>query len=108
MSGPSFRGCNYAALLFDMDGTLLDSSAVVKRVWTTWAARHGVDAAELLTTIHGVRAEDTIRRFGPVGIDVATEAALLHQQEMAEVEGTVPIEGAGALIASLDPMPGQS
>ncbi len=103
MSGPTFRGRNYSALLFDMDGTLLDSSAVVKRVWTTWAARHGVDATELLATIHGVRAEDTIRRFGPVDVDVATEAAFLHQQEMADVEGIVPIEGAGALIASLDP-----
>ena len=103
MSGPNFRGRNYAALLFDMDGTLLDSSAVVKRVWTAWAARHGVDATELLTTMHGVRAEDTIRRFAPLGIDVATEAALLHQQEMADVEGIVPIAGAGALIASLDP-----
>ena len=103
ISCPNFRGRNYAALLFDMDGTLLDSSAVVKRVWTAWAARHGVDVTELLTTIHGVRAEDTIRRFGPVGVDVATEAALLHEQEIADVDGIVAIAGAGALIASLDP-----
>ena len=103
ISGPNFRGCNYAALLFDMDGTLLDSSAVVKRVWRSWAARHGVDATELLKSIHGVRAEDTIRHFGPAGVDVAAEAALLLQQEIADVEGIVPIAGAGALIASLEP-----
>jgi len=44
-----------------------------------------------------------IRRSAPLGIDVATEAALLHQQEMADVEGIVQIAGAGALIASVDP-----
>ena len=103
MPGPNFRGRSFAAFLFDMDGTILDSSAVVERVWRAWATRHGIDPTELLASIHGVRAEDTIRRFGPVGIDVAAEVALLHQEEMADVEGIVPIEGAEALIAGLDP-----
>lgn len=82
-----FQGLAYAAFLFDMDGTLLDSSAVVKRVWHAWATRHGVDPAELMASIHGVRAEDTIRCFAPAGIDIAAEAESLHQAEMADVEG---------------------
>src|SRR5688500_749321 len=62
-SMPDFRNHRYAAFLFDMDGTLLDSSAVVERVWVQWARRHGIDPAALLKGLHGVRAEDTVRRF---------------------------------------------
>lgn len=98
-----FQGLAYAAFLFDMDGTLLDSYAVVKRVWHAWATRHGVDPAELMASIHGVRAEDTMRRFAPAGIDIAAEAESLHQAEMADVEGVVPIAGIEAFIANLDP-----
>ena len=47
---------SYAAFLFDMDGTLLDSSAVVERVWLTWARNHSVDTKALLAAMHGVRA----------------------------------------------------
>lgn len=100
---PYFRGLEYAAFLFDMDGTLLDSSAVVERVWHAWATRHGVDPTELMASIHGVRAEDTVRRFAPAGTDIAAEAELLHQAEMADVDGVVAIAGAKAFIANLDP-----
>jgi mannitol-1-/sugar-/sorbitol-6-phosphatase len=98
-----FRGRKYAAFLFDMDGTLLDSSAVVERVWRAWATRHGIDPAELMASVHGVRSEDTIRRFAPDGIDVAAEAKLLLEAEVADLEGVVPIAGIEAFIASLDP-----
>jgi sugar-phosphatase len=36
---PIFKGAEYAAFLFDMDGTMLDSSVVVERVWREWAGR---------------------------------------------------------------------
>jgi mannitol-1-/sugar-/sorbitol-6-phosphatase len=98
-----FRGRVYAAFLFDMDGTLLDSSAVVERIWRAWASRHGVNPAELLSTVHGVRTEDTIRQFAPIGTDVDLEAEWLLQAEIADVEGIVPIPGIEALIASLAP-----
>ena len=48
----------YAAFLFDMDGTLITSTPAAERVWTRWAARHGLDAAAFVPTIHGVRAID--------------------------------------------------
>jgi hypothetical protein len=37
-----------AALLLDMDGTLVDSHAVVERLWTQWSLDHGVDPARTL------------------------------------------------------------
>jgi len=100
---PVFRSQNYAAFLFDMDGTLLDSSAVVERVWLTWARQHGIDAKALLTDLHGVRAEDTIRRFAGPGLDIARETEWILQAELHDVEGVVALEGIGAFIERLAP-----
>lgn len=100
---PDFRGQNYAAFLFDMDGTLLDSSAVVERVWMTWAREHGVDPKALLAALHGVRAEDTIRRFAGPTLDVARETEWILQAELNDVEGIVQLDGIGAFIARLEP-----
>ena len=99
-----FRDHSYAAFLFDMDGTMLDSSAVVERTWRAWAGRHGVSADELLAVIHGVRGEDVIRRFGPPGIDVAAETARLLEAELADVEGIAPIAGMAAFLSDIDPL----
>jgi len=98
---PEFRKQTYAAFLFDMDGTLLDSSAVVNRVWRSWAERHGIDPTTLLKAMHGVRAEDTVRRFAGPSLDVAKENEWIHQAELADVEGLVPMDGIGAFIAPL-------
>ncbi len=100
---PVFRNQPYAAFLFDMDGTLLDSSAVVKRVWLTWAKRHGVDPDALLAAMHGVRAEDTVRRFAGPALDIAHETEWILQAELGDVEGLVPLEGIGAFIERLGP-----
>jgi len=100
---PRFQNRTYAAFLFDMDGTMLDSSAVVERTWRAWANRHGINPDDLLESVHGVRSEDTIRRFGPAGIDVAEEAAWVLKAELSDVEGVVPIAGIKALVADLSP-----
>jgi sugar-phosphatase len=100
---PDFRNQTYAAFLFDMDGTLLDSSAVVERVWFTWARQHRIDADALLSALHGVRAEDTIRKFAGPTLDVARETEWILQAELSDVEGVVPLEGIGPLLERLEP-----
>jgi mannitol-1-/sugar-/sorbitol-6-phosphatase len=75
----------------------------VERTWRAWANRHGINPGDLLESVHGVRSEDTIRRFGPAGIDVAEEAARVLKAELSDVEGVVPIAGIKALVADLDP-----
>ena len=100
---PLFRNHPYSAFLFDMDGTLLDSSAVVNRVWLTWARNHGVDTEKLLAAMHGVRAADTVRRFASPTLDIAHETEWIARAELEDIEGIVPIEGIGAFIERLDP-----
>jgi sugar-phosphatase len=91
------------AVLFDMDGTLVDSTSIVEQVWTTFAGRYGLDIAEILATSHGVQAMDTVRRFAPAGADVAALAAELGRMELAETRGIVAVPGALELLASLPP-----
>ena len=100
---PVFKDHTYAAFLFDMDGTLLDSSAVVDRVWGYWARKHGVDAEKLLANVHGVRAEDTIRRFAGAFVDVAKETQWILEAEVKDVDGVVPVAGINAFIDRLEP-----
>lgn len=100
---PIFRSRSYAAFLFDMDGTLLDSSAVVERVWLTWARRHAIDERALLASLHGVRAEDTVRKFAGPSLDITRETEWIRQSELGDVDGIVPVKGIGLFLARLDP-----
>ena len=92
------------AVLFDMDGTLVDSDAVVERSWRAWAARYGVDPDALLTFAHGMPAEATVRRFLPGRSDA--EIALAARSQLAveydDVDGIVATDGAHDLLAVLD------
>lgn len=94
---------SHAAFLFDMDGTLLTSLAAAERVWSRWAARHGLDVPRFLPTIHGMRALDTIRRQNLPGVDPEAEADWITQAEIDDVEGVEPIEGAAAFLQALPP-----
>jgi sugar-phosphatase len=50
------------AVLFDMDGTLVDSDAAVERAWTVWAGEYDVPVADVLAIAHGSPAESTVAR----------------------------------------------
>ncbi|MCD5995695.1 HAD-IA family hydrolase [Pseudomonas sp. CDFA 602] len=91
----------FAAFLFDMDGTLLNSVVAAERVWATWARKHGLDVDSFLPTIHGVRSIDTVRKQNLPGVDARVEAQAISQAEIDDVEGVVAIEGVAALLSSL-------
>lgn len=93
----------YAALLFDMDGTILTSIAAVERAWRAWAHRVNVSEASVLHYMHGRRALDTIRHFLPnVAEGVAqAEAAWLEACEMQDMDGISEIPGARAFLSAL-------
>lgn len=92
-----------AGFLFDMDGTLVDSTAVVESVWTAFADRHGVDAAALLAYAHGRQAADTVGHFLP-GVAEHERAVLVRglvAEEVTRTDGIVEIPGAVALLEHL-------
>lgn len=91
----------FAAVLFDMDGTLLTSIPAVERAWTAWAQRVGVDPGAVLAWLHGRTAADTITHFAPPGCDIAAEVAWLDARECADLDGIAAIPGAAALLADL-------
>lgn len=90
------------ALLFDLDGVLVDSTANVERHWREWATRHGLDVARILSVVHGRRAIDTIREQAP-HLDAERELATLVEAESRETSGITVIPGAAELLAALPP-----
>jgi sugar-phosphatase len=91
-----------AAMLFDLDGVLADSTPSVNRAWSAWARRVGLDPAEVLPKVHGRRAIDTIRALCP-GLDAAAELETLVDDETTDNADVVEIPGARALVSSLPP-----
>lgn len=91
------------ALLFDMDGTLVDSTVVVVQTWRDFAARHGLDAEVVLASAHGRRTGETVRAHAPAGVDVDAETARIEAAEIVTTDGIVAVPGAADLLATLPP-----
>jgi sugar-phosphatase len=87
--------------LFDMDGTLVNSAAIVERVWTGFAERHGLDPAVIMPVAHGRRAIETVRIFAPSLANPEAEARALEDAERLDTDGLIPIAGAASLIAAI-------
>ncbi|WNM24396.1 HAD-IA family hydrolase [Demequina capsici] len=89
------------AVIFDMDGTIVDSTEVVERMWSAVAERHGLDLDGILEYSHGRQSRDTFTRFLPAGADIDAAVAAHELAELAVTDGTVEIPGARALMDSL-------
>jgi sugar-phosphatase len=90
------------AVLFDMDGTLVDSREIVERMWVRWADEHGLPREAILAVAHGRRTLETIQLIAPQ-LATPEEAARLDALEALEDGGEVPVPGAAALLAALPP-----
>lgn len=90
-----------AAFLFDMDGTLVDSTALVERTWREFAAEHGLDAAQVVEHAHGRRTADTVLRFLGERPDAEDLALALESVDDGQADGVVEIAGAAALLDRL-------
>jgi sugar-phosphatase len=88
------------AILFDMDGTLVDSTACVEHMWGTWGQRHGIALADILAISHGRLTRDTIRQIAP-HLDADAEAVALDNAAVTRGEGIVALRGARELLDTL-------
>ncbi|MFI5909982.1 HAD family hydrolase [Dactylosporangium sp. NPDC051541] len=94
----------FAAVLLDMDGTLVDSDAAVERAWERWAAEAGVPIAQLRPLMHGNPAPTTIRAVRPGYPPAAVLAAAARQLELqyTDLDDVVATPGTERLLIALE------
>ncbi len=90
------------AILFDLDGVLVDSRACVEATWRRWAAQRGLDPEPFIQVAHGRRTGETLALVAP-GLDIARAVAELDAIEETSTDGLLPVPGAAELIAALLP-----
>ena len=88
------------AILFDLDGVLIDSTPAVARVWSRWALEHGLDPETVVRLAHGRPSRNTIRELFP-NSDIDVEDREVERREMEDIEGVVLLPGAQRLLNSL-------
>src|SRR6202011_1024649 len=94
------RQVRCSALLFDMDGVLINSTPAVARVWHKWATEHGFNPEEVVSRAHGRPSLTTVREYLP-GADHERENREVERREIEDLEGVVPLPGSLNLLASL-------
>ena len=91
-----------SALLFDLDGVLIDSTPAVTRVWDRWAVEHGFDPERVVHMAHGRPSRTTVAELLP-NSDIDRENREVERREMEDLDGVVLLPGAGELLHSLPP-----
>ena len=91
-----------SALLFDLDGVLVDSTPAVKRVWYQWSVQRGFDPDAVVHMAHGRPSRSTIRDLLPHS-DIDHEDREVQRREIEDLDGVVPLPGAKELLNALPP-----
>src|SRR5258705_8046111 len=94
------RQIRCSALLFDMDGVLIDSTPAVARVWHRWAIEHGFNPEEVVARAHGRPSLTTVREFLP-NADHEKENREIERREIEDIKDVVPLPGTLDFLASL-------
>jgi sugar-phosphatase len=89
-----------SAVLFDLDGVLVESRLSTERAWLSWASKNQVDEANLRSAMHGVRSADVVRSLRP-DLDAVVEAEGIERAQAEDVEGLAAIPGAVAALGAL-------
>jgi mannitol-1-/sugar-/sorbitol-6-phosphatase len=89
-----------SAVLFDLDGVLVESREATERVWLDWALKNGIDEAALRSAMHGVRSADVIRALRP-DLDAVVESEEVERRQAEDVDGLAAIPGAAAALRAL-------
>ena len=84
--------------LFDMDGTLVDSTAIVNKILRRFSREYDLNVDEVIAFAHGVRSADTVAHF--IG-DNPTAVKKMDDEELVDLDGIVAIPGAKDFLAAL-------
>lgn len=88
------------ALLFDMDGTLVNSHSITESAWGLFAKRYNLDLMEILAVSHGRPSIETVKLFASCEMDILEEARLIDNFNLLH-SGEMPIAGARELLLNL-------
>ena len=94
------RTFSCSAILFDLDGVLVDSTRAVDREWRQWAQRKGVDGDAIMAIAHGVRTVEVIRSVAP-HLDAEAEACEIEKEEAGDQQGVTVMPGAAELLRAI-------
>jgi sugar-phosphatase len=89
-----------AAVLFDLDGVLVDSTRSVARQWRIWGRENNLDPEQVVDTAHGRRTVETVRLLAP-HLDAEAETKRIEEREASDTEGVSVMPGASELLASI-------
>ena len=98
MRGSGIATIRCQAVLFDLDGVLVDSRRCIELVWEEWARRHHLDPATIIRVAHGRRTSETLREVAP-DLEIPVEVAILEKLEEAEHRGVEVVPGARELLS---------
>jgi sugar-phosphatase len=89
-----------SAVLFDLDGVLVESREATERVWLDWARANGIGDDELRSAMHGVRSVEVVRALRPE-LDSVAESDAIERRQAEDVAGLRAIPGAAAALRAL-------
>jgi sugar-phosphatase len=89
-----------SAVLFDLDGVLVESRDATERVWLDWARKNGIEDGELRSAMHGVRSADVVRALRP-DLDAVVESEEIERRQAVDVDGLRAVPGAAAALRAL-------
>lgn len=88
------------AILFDLDGTLVESTFFIERLWQDWGVQHGVSPQRMSEVMHGRPATEIINIVAP-HLSIKEEVYELETDEISRMEGMKIYAGAHELLSSL-------
>ena len=99
----SKAGLSFKAALFDMDGTLVDSTAIIEEEWRRWARDIGHDPDEVLRMAHGRRTEEVIHAIAPERPVLEELVRFLQLAATVDQRHVTAVPGALEFVRALDP-----
>ncbi|KAL7950792.1 HAD-like domain-containing protein [Trichoderma barbatum] len=92
---------SFSGFLFDMDGTIIDSTPAVVKHWHTVGEEIGVSPEVILETSHGRRSIDILRILAPEKANWEYVTKMESQLPKLYADDAVEIPGARSLLSSI-------